>query len=212
MVALVTSAPQAESDDLYAARIAQAASGYTPAERTAIEAAFELARKRYGNALTAEGEPWLARATGTATIVAELKLDAESVRAALLIGVPDVPGFDEQKFAAEAGDEVAKLVIGVARMGAIRTVSLGQGGAHKEARDAQAENLRKMLLAMVEDIRVVLVKLAERTQAMRYLGISARRGGRACPGRRTRATPRHRRRARPRICSRRSPTGSASGS
>ena len=168
MVALVTSAPQAASDDLYAARIAQAASGYTPAERTAIEAAFELARKRYGNALTAEGESWLARATGTAAIVAELKLDAESVRAALLIGIPDSQGFDEQKFAAEAGDEVAKLVIGVARMGAIRTVSLGEGGAHKEARDAQAENLRKMLLAMVGDIRVVLVKLAERTQAMRY--------------------------------------------
>jgi len=96
MVALVTSAPQAASDDLYAARIAQAASGYTPAERTAIEAAFELARKRYGNALTAEGESWLARATGTAAIVAELKLDAESVRAALLIGIPDSQGFDEQ--------------------------------------------------------------------------------------------------------------------
>ena len=168
MVALVTSAPQAASDDLYAARIAQAASGYTPPERTAIEAAFELARKRYGNALTSEGEPWLARATGTAAIVAELKLDGESVRAALLIGIPDSQGFDEQKFAAEAGDEVAKLVIGVARMGAIRTASLGEGGAHKEARDAQAENLRKMLLAMVGDIRVVLVKLAERTQAMRY--------------------------------------------
>ncbi|HEX3136074.1 MAG TPA: HD domain-containing protein, partial [Casimicrobiaceae bacterium] len=169
MVALVTSAPQAASDDLYAARVAQAASGYTATERTAIEATFELARKRYGNALTAEGEPWLARATGTATIVAELKLDAASVCAALLIGVPDSAGFDEQKFAVEAGDEVAKMVTGVARMGAIRTVSLGQGGAHKEARDEQAENLRKMLLAMVEDIRVVLVKLAERTQAMRHL-------------------------------------------
>jgi GTP pyrophosphokinase len=173
MVALIHVAPQAASSaalsTAYAARVAQAASGYTAAERTAIEAAFELARKRYGDSPTAEGESWLARATGTATIVAELKLDAESVRAALLFGVPDSAGFDEQKFAAEAGDEVAKLVTGVARMGAIRTVSLGQGGAHKEARDEQAENLRKMLLAMVEDIRVVLVKLAERTQAMRYL-------------------------------------------
>ena len=168
MVALVSPAPQAASDDIYAARITQAATAYSAAERAAIEATFELARKRYGDALTSEGERWLARATGTAAIVAELKLDAESVRAALLIGIPDSAGFDEQAFAAEVGDEVAHLVIGVARMGAIRAAPAGEGGARKEARGDQAENLRKMLLAMVGDIRVVLVKLAERTQAMRY--------------------------------------------
>ena len=168
MVALVSPAPQAASDDIYAARLAQAATAYSAAERAAIEATFELARKRYGDALTSEGERWLARATGTAAIVAELKLDAESVRAALLIGIPDSAGFDEQAFAAEVGDEVAQLVIGVARMGAIRAAPAGEGGARKEARGDQAENLRKMLLAMVGDIRVVLVKLAERTQAMRY--------------------------------------------
>ncbi len=169
MVALIHSPPEAATSDAYAARVAQAASGYSAPERAAIEAAFALARKRYGDALTSEGERWLARATGTATIVAELKLDAESVRAALLIGIPDGEGFDEQAFAAEVGDEVANLVIGVARMGAIRAAPAGEGGARKEARDDQAENLRKMLLAMVEDIRVVLVKLAERTQGMRFL-------------------------------------------
>ncbi len=169
MVALTHAAPQAAAPDAYAGRATQAASGYASAERAAIMAAFELARQRYGDARTPEGEPWLARATGTATIVAELKLDAESVRAALLIGVPDSRGFDEQAFAAEVGDEVARLVIGVARMGAIRAAAAGEGSARREARDEQAENLRKMLLAMVEDIRVVLVKLAERTQAMRYL-------------------------------------------
>ncbi|HKW81627.1 MAG TPA: bifunctional (p)ppGpp synthetase/guanosine-3',5'-bis(diphosphate) 3'-pyrophosphohydrolase, partial [Casimicrobiaceae bacterium] len=111
--------------------------------------------------------PWLARAAGTAAIVAELKLDAASVRAALLIGAPERAGFDEQAFTAEVGDEVARLVTGVARMGAIRAAPAGAGGAGDD-RDLQAENLRKMLLAMVEDIRVVLVKLAERTQAMRF--------------------------------------------
>jgi GTP pyrophosphokinase len=168
MVALTHAAPNVASSDALAARIAQAALAYSAAERAAIEAAFELARKRYGDAQTSEGEGWLARAAGTAAIVAELKLDAESVRAALLIGIPDGEGFDEQAFAAEAGDEVARLVIGVARMGAIRAAPGSDGGARKEARDEQAENLRKMLLAMVGDIRVVLVKLAERTQAMRY--------------------------------------------
>ncbi len=169
MVALIHAEPQAASSDAYAARVAQAASGYTAAERAAIEAAFALARRGYGDARTSDGERWLARAAGTATIVAELKLDAESVRAALLIGMPDSEGFDEPGFAAEVGDEVARLVIGVARMGAIRAAPSSEAGARKEARDEQAENLRKMLLAMVEDIRVVLVKLAERTQAMRYL-------------------------------------------
>jgi len=168
MVALINAASSTESADVYAARIAQAATGYSAAERAAIEAAFELARSRYGDALTSEGERWLARATGTAAIVAELKLDAASVRAALLIGIPDSLGFDEQSFSTEVGDEVARLVIGVARMGAIRAAPGSEGGARKEARDEQAENLRKMLLAMVEDIRVVLIKLAERTQAMRY--------------------------------------------
>jgi GTP pyrophosphokinase len=161
--------PNVASPDVLAARIAQAANGYAAAERASIEAAFQLARKRYGDALTSDGERWLARAAGTATIVAELKLDAESLRAALLIGVPEIQGFDEQAFAVEVGDEVARLVIGVARMGEIRAAPAGEGGVRKEARDEQAENLRKMLLAMVEDIRVVLVKLAERTQAMRYL-------------------------------------------
>jgi GTP pyrophosphokinase len=168
MTALIHTAPETAAPDPFAARVAQAASGYAPAERAAIAAAFDLARKRYGDAVTSEGERWLSRATGTATIVAELKLDAASVRAALLLGVPDEEGFDEQAFAAEAGDEVALLAIGVARMGAIRAAPAGEGGVRKEARDAQAENLRKMLLAMVEDIRVVLVKLAERTQAMRF--------------------------------------------
>ena len=52
MVALVSPAPQAASDDIYAARLAQAATAYSAAERAAIEATFELARKRYGDALT----------------------------------------------------------------------------------------------------------------------------------------------------------------
>ncbi|MGH8713355.1 MAG: HD domain-containing protein, partial [Casimicrobiaceae bacterium] len=173
MVALVHAAPQAASDDICAARIAQAASGYAPDDRAAIAAAFALARRHYGDAVTSEGERWLSRATGAAAIVSELKLDAASVRAALLLGVPDGAGFDEQAFAAEAGDEVARLAIGVARMSAIRAAPAGEGGVRKEARDEQAENLRKMLLAMVEDIRVVLVKLAERTQAMRFHVASA---------------------------------------
>src|SRR4029077_20460870 len=90
----------------------------------------------------------------------------DTVRAALLLGLPVSGTFDADAIAAEFGSNVAALVAGVARMGVIRTMPT-TGNA--EERAAQAENLRKMLLSMVEDIRVVLIKLAERTQALRTL-------------------------------------------
>ncbi len=114
----------------------------------------------------ADGEPALDRALGTATILAGLKLDADSLRAALLLGVPVAGAFDADEIRERFGEDVATLVAGVARMGGIRATA---DGATKEERATQAENLRKMLLAMVEDIRVVLIKLAERTQALRAL-------------------------------------------
>ena len=73
---------------------------------------------------------------------------------------------DGEAFAAAHGAEVAALVRGVTRMTELRALP-AVGDAAERA--VQAENLRKMLLAMVEDIRVVLIKLAERTQALRYL-------------------------------------------
>jgi GTP pyrophosphokinase len=139
---------------------------HSPAEREMLAKALAAARARYGNLRTADGEPWLDRALGTAGIVAGLNLDGGSVRAAVLLGVPMVPGFDAAAFAESCGTEVAQIVAGATRMGAIRAAA---DMAAKEERALQAENLRKMLLAMVEDIRVVLIKLAERTQALRFL-------------------------------------------
>jgi len=139
---------------------------YTPDERTAIARALDATRAIYGDLRTPDGEPWRDRALGTASIVSALKLDAESVRAALLLGAPFARGFDAAAFAESVGADVAQIVVGAARMGAIRAAP---GAGIKEDRDLQAENLRKMLLAMVEDIRVVLIKLAERTQALRFL-------------------------------------------
>jgi GTP pyrophosphokinase len=114
----------------------------------------------------ADGEPALDRALGTATILAGLKLDADSLRAAILLGLPVAGAFDADEVRTRFGDDVATLVAGVARMGGIRAAP---ETADKEERAAQAENLRKMLLSMVDDIRVVLIKLAERTQALRSL-------------------------------------------
>ena len=170
MVATVQPAPPVSSaiasPEAFASWLEQIGAAYAAGERAAIAKALDAARARYGELRTPEGEPWLDRALGTATIVAALKLDADSVRAAILLGAPFASGFDAASFAEAFGAELAQLVVGAARMEAIRA---GPEIAVKEDRDRQAENLRKMLLAMVEDIRVVLIKLAERTQAMRFL-------------------------------------------
>jgi GTP pyrophosphokinase len=131
-----------------------------------FRAAHAHAHALGADAVSRDGEPLAAHAAGTAAIVAGLKLDAATVRAALLIGLPAAKGFDGEEVAERFGADVAALVAGVARMDEIRALP-ATGDA--EERAAQAERLRKMLLAMVEDIRVVLIKLAERTQALRYL-------------------------------------------
>jgi GTP pyrophosphokinase len=131
-----------------------------------FRAAQAHANSLAAGASTTDGEPLALHAARTAALVASLKLDAATVRAALLIGLTAAKGFDVEDIAKRFGSDVAALVAGVARMDEIRAVP-ATGDA--EERAAQAERLRKMLLAMVEDIRVVLIKLAERTQAMRHL-------------------------------------------
>ncbi|MFO1305871.1 MAG: bifunctional (p)ppGpp synthetase/guanosine-3',5'-bis(diphosphate) 3'-pyrophosphohydrolase [Burkholderiales bacterium] len=166
MVAVLHAAPQAAAPQAVAAWLDSLVPEYSDAERASFAEAIEFARARTGDAAMADGESALDRALGTATILASLKLDADSLRAALLLGVPVAGAFDADEIKARFGEDVATLVAGVARMGGIRASA---EGATKEERATQAENLRKMLLAMVEDIRVVLIKLAERTQALRSL-------------------------------------------
>ena len=114
-----------------------------------------------------------------------------------MIGAPHADAFDAEAFSARFGTEVAQLVNGVARMGAIKAIP-DDAPAHD--RDAHSESLRKMLLAMVGDIRVVLIKLAGAYAGAALPGLAQGRGWRAGA------------RVRRRICSRRSPTGSACGS
>lgn len=170
MAAIIGTEPAASlattAADTFEAWLEHFGAGHSPDEREMLAKALGTARARYGNLRTADGEPWFDRALGTAAIVAGLNLDGGSVRAAVLLGAPMVPGFDAAAFAESCGTEVAQIVAGATRMGAIRAAADMAG---KEERALQAENLRKMLLAMVEDIRVVLIKLAERTQALRFL-------------------------------------------
>ena len=166
MVAVLHSAPEVAAPEALAAWTDRVSEGLAPDERIALLTTLDAARALYGDRCAPDGESWLDRALGTAAIVAGLKLDVDSVRAAMMVGAPHSDDFDAESFGARFGPEIAQLVNGVARMGAIQAV---REGAPAHERDAQSESLRKMLLAMVGDIRVVLIKLAERTQTLRYL-------------------------------------------
>ena len=166
MVAVPHAAPGSAAPHAVEAWLAGLKPAYPDDAVRGIGVAFDTMRAAVGDAQHEDGEPLVDRALGTASILAALKLDPASLRAALLMPLAMLPGFDAAAFAGAHGSDVAALVAGVARMGDIRALPAGHTPAE---RATQAENLRKMLLAMVEDVRVVLIKLAERTQALRFL-------------------------------------------
>ncbi len=167
MVAVAHSAPVTAAPAALAAWLEQAGAAYSADERTALAAAVAFARERYGDVCTGDGEPWLDRALGTAAIVGGLKLDAISVRAAVLLGVPHCEGFDEELFKRDFGAELRELVIGVARMGAIRATpeSRRQG----RARRARPRTCARCCWRWSRTSAWCCIKLAERTQALRFL-------------------------------------------
>ncbi|MFC2024371.1 RelA/SpoT family protein [Chloroflexota bacterium] len=138
---------------------------YLPSERVAsITAAYDFAKKAHQGQFRESGEPYLEHPVQTALILAQLQLDTNSISAALLHDVPencDIPVTEiEQAF----GGEIAKLVDGVTKLG-----KLSLSADTVAITETQMENLRKMLLAMAEDLRVVFIKLADRLHNMRTL-------------------------------------------
>jgi GTP pyrophosphokinase len=172
MVAVTHAAPLAAVPHAVGAWLDSLSDVYGDADRARFAAAYAMAQEALGDAIGAEGEPLVARALGTASILAAQRFDPDSLTAALLVGLPASGRYERDAVTSAFGDHVASLVEGVARMSAVQATPIG---ADREQRAAQAENLRKMLLAMVEDIRVVLIKLAERTHTLRFLMDSARR-------------------------------------
>jgi GTP diphosphokinase / guanosine-3',5'-bis(diphosphate) 3'-diphosphatase len=107
------------------------------------------------------GEPYIYHPLAVAKILAEMHMDYQSIMAAILHDVIEDTGTAKEQLAGEFGAEVAELVDGVSKLTQIK---------FETQAEAQAENFRKMLLAMVRDIRVILVKLADRLHNMRTLG------------------------------------------
>ena len=125
-----------------------------------VRRAYEIAAERHREQLRKSGEPYLMHLLEVAHILADLRLDATTLTAALLHDVIEDTEFPVSRITERFGDEVAHLVEGVTKIGRLKMMA-------PEAR--QAETVRKMVLAMVHDVRVVLVKLADRLHNMRTL-------------------------------------------
>jgi GTP diphosphokinase / guanosine-3',5'-bis(diphosphate) 3'-diphosphatase len=148
-------------------KLIEMASAYLPADKVAlVRAAYEFAARAHQGQVRKTGEPYVEHPLNTAMILAELQLDAETLAAALLHDVPEDCSVTMDEIEAKFGPEVAKLVDGVTKMA--KLTSRARTGEAKSK--AHAENLRKMLMATAEDVRVVLIKLADRLHNMRTLG------------------------------------------
>ena len=125
-----------------------------------IRKAWDFCVRHHEGQMRASGEPYIIHPLEVAEVLAEMKLDSTAIAAALLHdAVEDTPATSEE-IEAGFGDQVAHIVEGVTKIDKIQF-------ANRE--DRQAENVRKMLLAMVSDVRVVLIKLADRLHNMRTL-------------------------------------------
>ncbi len=143
------------------------ASVYSPHDISIIRRASDLAQKAHIDQTRASGEPYFQHVLAAANILASLKMDHEAIAAALLHDVAEDTSTTLDELKAEFGSTIATLVDGVTKMDVIDSLPGHDPAMLKE--HAQAESLRKMLLAMAEDVRVVLIKLADRLHNMRTL-------------------------------------------
>jgi GTP pyrophosphokinase len=145
--------------------------GLSGTEAASLQAAAVFAQEIYADTLLGSGEGIWSHALGMALIAAGLRLDVNSRLAALLFAVPTYDESGLEKIEQQFGESVAQLVGGISRLNRMRPITRGfvaDAEVNPQERRAQVEVLRKMLLAMVEDIRVVLLRLASRTQTLRY--------------------------------------------
>jgi GTP pyrophosphokinase len=126
-----------------------------------LRRAWKYATEAHEGQVRRSGEPYVQHPLAVALILSDLHLDATSVAVALLHDVIEDTGATREELSAEFGEEVAKLVEGVTKIGNLEFTS---------KLEQQAVNFRKLLLAMVDDVRVLLVKLADRLHNMRTLG------------------------------------------
>ncbi len=141
--------------------LATLARHYPQADLAPVNQALDLAAQAHEGQRRASGEPYVTHPIASAQILADLGLDPVAIAAALLHDVPEDTEYSLSDIEERFDGEVARLVDGVTKLSKFSTHT------HEQQ---QAENIRKMFLAMAEDIRVVLIKLADRLHNMRTLG------------------------------------------
>ena len=146
---------------LYDMLIARIRKYHPSTDVSMIEKAYKLAVKAHGDQRRKSGEPYIIHPLWVAIILADLEMDKETIAAGMLHDVVEDTKFTEEDIRREFGDEVALLVDGVTKLGRLSYSS--------DKLEVQADNLRKMFLAMAKDIRVIIIKLADRLHNMRTL-------------------------------------------
>ncbi len=146
-------------------RLCTALSTYLePAQVAEVVRAYDLAREAHEGQTRLTGEPYICHPLSVALILSEMRMDMRGIMAAIMHDVVEDTEVSKEELAAQFGDEVAELVDGVTKLGRIDS---------KSRAEAQAQNVRKMFLAMVKDLRVIMVKLADRLHNMRTLDTMA---------------------------------------
>ncbi len=150
-----------DPDRLYDMLIARIRKYHPSTDVSMIEKAYRMAKEAHGEQCRKSGEPYIIHPLWVSIILADLEMDKETITAGMLHDVVEDTKFTEEDIKREFGDEVALLVDGVTKLGRLSYSS--------DKLELKAENLRKMFLAMAKDIRVIIIKLADRLHNMRTL-------------------------------------------
>ena len=161
----VVTAAEAASEQLYQELEQKVRVARPDADLGELRKAFVLAAEAHKNQFRDSGEPYITHPVAVAGLLADMQMDMVCLETGLLHDTVEDTGITIDKIKAEFGDEVARCVDGVTKLSKLHFYS---------REDRQAESVRKMLLAMTSDIRVVIVKLADRLHNMRTLGAVSR--------------------------------------
>ena len=154
-------------DELYQELIKRVQKYHPSDDISMIEKAYRVAGEAHKNQFRKSGEPYIIHPLNVAIILADLELDKETIVAGILHDVVEDTVMTEEDLKREFGDDVALLVDGVTKL---EKIPLSAGADQPDEKlEMQAENLRKMFLAMAKDIRVIMIKLADRLHNMRTL-------------------------------------------
>ncbi len=154
-------------EELYQDLISRVRKYHPSDDISMIEKAYKVSSEAHKDQHRKSGEPYIIHPLNVAIILADLEMDKETIVAGILHDVVEDTVMTEEDLEREFGSDVAQLVDGVTKL---EKIPLSGGGEQSDAKlEMQAENLRKMFLAMAKDIRVIIIKLADRLHNMRTL-------------------------------------------